>query len=93
MNYTAYLKSHLTVCHLNTVVTLLTERSYRLCYCRALAIRRESSTLQLLGVLYYNNKQLREAELAWGEALVLEPTNTETRSNYVSKMLILSAIF
>ncbi|XP_022794710.1 transmembrane and TPR repeat-containing protein 1-like isoform X1 [Stylophora pistillata] len=51
-------------------------------YKRALSIRRDPSTLQLLGVLYYHNQQLKEAELAWKESLELEPTNTETRSNY-----------
>jgi len=51
-------------------------------YQRALSIKREPSTLQLLGVLYYHNNQLKEAELAWKEALQLEPSNAETRSNY-----------
>ncbi|KAL9982715.1 hypothetical protein ACROYT_G004793 [Oculina patagonica] len=54
------------------------EQAYR----RALSIKREPSTLQLLGVLYYHNKQLREAELAWKQALDLEPSSVETRSNY-----------
>ena len=51
---------------------------------RALSIKREPSTLQLLGVLYYHNNQLKEAEATWKEALQLAPSNVETRSNYVS---------
>lgn len=65
------------------------------CHCRALSIKREPGTLQLLGVLYYHNNQLKEAELAWKEALQLEPSNIETRSNYVSKIQIIlsSSVF
>ena len=51
---------------------------------RALSIKREPGTLQLLGVLYYHNNQLKEAESTWKEALQLAPSNVETRSNYVS---------
>ncbi|CAH3117107.1 unnamed protein product [Porites lobata] len=51
-------------------------------YKRALSIKREPSTLQLLGVLYYHNNQLKEAEATWKEALQLAPSNVETRSNY-----------
>jgi len=51
---------------------------------RALSIKREPGTLQLLGVLYYHNNQLKEAEATWKEALQLAPSNVETRSNYVS---------
>ena len=55
-------------------------------HCRAFSIKREPSTLQLLGVLYYHNKQLKEAELAWKQALELDPSNLDTRSNYVSTL-------
>jgi len=51
-------------------------------YKRALSVKQEPSTLQLLGVLYYHNKQLKEAELAWKQALELDPSNLDTRSNY-----------
>lgn len=51
---------------------------------RALSIKREPGTLQLLGVLYYHNNQLKEAEATWKEVLQLAPSNFETRSNYVS---------
>ncbi|XP_068742906.1 protein O-mannosyl-transferase TMTC1-like [Montipora capricornis] len=51
-------------------------------YKRALSIKRESNTLQLLGVLYYHENQFNEAELAWKEAIQLDPSNVETRSNY-----------
>lgn len=51
---------------------------------RALSIKREPGTLQLLGVLYFHNNQLKEAEVTWKEALQLAPSNVETRSNYVS---------
>lgn len=51
---------------------------------RALSIKREPGTLQLLGVLYYHDNQLKEAEATWKEALQLAPSNFETRSNYVS---------
>lgn len=57
-------------------------RDAEITYKRALSIRRDPSTLQLLGVLYYHNQQLKEAELAWKESIELEPTNIETRSNY-----------
>ena len=57
-------------------------------HCRALSIKREPSTLQFLGILYYHNKQLREAELAWKQALELEPSNVDTRSNYVSTLVL-----
>ncbi|XP_020614241.1 transmembrane and TPR repeat-containing protein 1-like, partial [Orbicella faveolata] len=51
-------------------------------YKRALSVKQEPSTLQLLGVLYYHKKQLKEAELAWKQALELDPSNLDTRSNY-----------
>ncbi|KAJ7390333.1 transmembrane and TPR repeat-containing protein 1-like [Desmophyllum pertusum] len=54
------------------------ERAYK----RALSIKREPSTLQLLGVMYYHNKQTRDAEVAWKQALDMEPSDVETRSNY-----------
>ena len=36
--------------------------------------------------MYYHNKQVKEAELAWKQALELDPANVETRSNYVSTL-------
>lgn len=51
-------------------------------YKRALSIKREPSTLQLLGVLYYHDNRLNEAEVAWKEAIGLDPSNIDTRSNY-----------
>ena len=54
------------------------------CHRRALSIKREPNTLQLLGVLYYHENLFNEAELAWKEAIQLDPSNVETRSNYVS---------
>ncbi|XP_032222074.1 protein O-mannosyl-transferase TMTC1 [Nematostella vectensis] len=52
-------------------------------YKRALSIKREGTTLQLLGVLYYNTERLEEAERAWKEALMLSPSDEETLSNMV----------
>lgn len=40
--------------------------------------------MQLLGVLYYHDNRLNEAEVAWKEAIGLDTSNIDTRSNYVS---------
>ena len=50
-----------------------------------LAVKREATTLHLLGVVYYHNNQLHEAETTWKECLNLDPKDAQTRSNLVSQ--------
>lgn len=55
-------------------------------HCRALAVKREANTLQLLGALYFNTDRLSDAEATWKEALKIDPSHQETLSNYVSNI-------
>lgn len=55
-------------------------------HCRALAVKREANTLQLLGALYFNTDRLSDAEATWKEALKIDSSHQETLSNYVSNI-------
>ncbi len=47
-------------------------------------IERDSSTLQFLGILLFQTKRLKEAELAFSEALKYDRKNPENIRNHVS---------
>ena len=57
-----------------------------------LAIKKEASTLHLLGIVYYHSNRLTEAESTWKECLELDPKDTQTRSNLVSSVSSFTAV-